>query len=137
MKHPVLPLVVQSELEPLKSWEGISTPSDLARYMARVLSVDPNQLLQFEEIVFSDVQPTGDEASKIWFKTDEPIGIGIPSGDNDYNILYQYSPNVAYLWLNGSDRLPSYFRKITQSELEDYSLTDPTEKKAFWVVFEK
>ncbi len=135
MKRPVLPLVLQKNKEPLKSWEGISTPSELAAYLATVFSVDPNQLLQFEEIVFQEIEPVGEEAKKLWIKTDLPVGLGLPSGEG-YNMIYQYPPNVAMLWLKGEEKLPDYLRKLTSDQLTDYGLTDPSDKKVFWIVLD-
>ena len=134
-KYPVLPLIKQKNIEQQASWEGLSTPSDLADYMARVLSVDPNQLLQFQEAVYSDVQPTGLEAKKLWIKTDAPQAIGIPSGDG-YVLIHKYPQGVPFLWIYANGNLPTYLDLISDSDLDDYGLTaPPDEDTAAWVIF--
>jgi hypothetical protein len=132
MKYPALPLVVQRNIEQQKSWEGISTPFELAQYLARIMSIDPNELLQLNEIVYSDVEPVGDEARKIWVKTDEPFGIGVPVG-NAYRMIYQYPPNVPFLFIG---EMPTYARELTTDEMSIYSLTKPTSTTAHWIIYE-
>ena len=130
--RPVLPLIASKDIEALKSWEGIETPADLVSLMARKLSVDPNQLEQFTEVLFSDVQPPSN-SSQLWIKTDPPVGIGIPSGGS-YVVLYQYPPNVPFIHVDRNNR-PPYLRKLTASELENYNLTAPdAEVDADWVI---
>lgn len=132
--RPILPLVASKDVEGLRSWEGMETPSDLVRLMASRLSVDPNQLEQFNEVVYTDVQPPSN-TSKIWIKTSQPIGIGIPSGGT-YHILYQYPPNVPFLYVHADD-IPQYLRELTASELDKYNLTAPDEgSNASWVIME-
>jgi len=131
---PTLPLKVQKGIEPQESWEGYSTPTDLARYMAQVLSVDPNQLLQFEEVIFSDSQPSGEKSKKLWIKTDAPVAIGIPYSGG-YNLIYQYPANIPFLWVKGNS-FPSFLRKLTNAELNDYNLEDPEVNTAFWLIME-
>lgn len=135
MAYPSLPLVVANDKEKQRSWEGISTPHDLALYMSRMLGVDPNKLLQLNEIIYSDLEPTGQDAKKVWIKTEEPIGIGIPVGGK-YSIIYKYPPSTPILWIQGISNLPSYMRELTVTELEDYSITEPTSSKAAWVIFQ-
>jgi hypothetical protein len=130
--QPVLPLVASKDIEALKSWEGIQTPSDLVRLMAARLSVDPNQLNQFSEIVFSDVQPASN-TTKIWIKTNAPIAIGIPSGGS-YTLLYQYPPNVPFIYTDISN-IPVFLRVLSQNELDTYNLTAPDAgSNASWVI---
>lgn len=132
--RPVLPLIASKDIEALRSWEGIETPDDLVRLMARMLSVDPNQLEQFSEVVYSDVQPPS-SSTQIWIKTDQPIAIGIPSGGT-YQLLYQYPPNVPFIYTK-MDSLPTYLRKLTDSELDRYNLVAPdADSNAAWVIME-
>lgn len=134
--YPMLPLAVQNDIEQLRSWEGLATPHDLALYNARVLGVDPNELLALQEIIYSDLEPAGeDDRKKLWIKTDSPAGIGIPTGDG-YKVIYEYQPNIPLLWVLGENDLPSYMRLLTTQELEDYGLTKPAKNKYFWVIFE-
>lgn len=135
MAYPLLPLSVANDKERQRSWEGISTPHDIALYIARMLAVDPNKLLQLNEITYSDLEPTGDDAKKIWIKTEEPIGIGIPVG-GQYSIIYKYPPHTPILWTQGMGNLPSYMRELSSIEMEDYSLTEPASNKVAWVIFQ-
>jgi hypothetical protein len=130
--RPVLPLIASKDIEALKSWEGIETPADIIMLAARKLSVDPNQLEQFSEAVFSDVQPPSN-SSQLWIKTNPPVAIGIPSAGS-YVLLYEYPPNVPFIHTNRNNR-PSYLRVLTASELENYNLTAPdAEVSADWVI---
>jgi len=132
--RPVLPLIASKDIEALRSWEGIETPNDLVRLMAARLSVDPNQLEQFSEIVYTDVQPPSG-STKIWIKTDSPIAIGVPSGGT-YHLIYQYPPNVPFLHVK-IDNLPTYLRKLSETELDRYNLTAPdADSNAAWVIME-
>lgn len=133
MAYPNLPLSLQNDVEQGKSWEGNSTPHDLAQYMARVLSVDPNLLLALQEVVYSDVQPTGEDSKRIWIKTSAPAGIGIPTSFG-YKVIYEYPANVPFLWVS-EDALPTYVRRLTNGELANYSLTDPIIATAYWVIY--
>jgi hypothetical protein len=129
----VLPIVAANDIEKNRSWEGISTPHDLAMYMSRVLAVDPSAVERIQEVVYSDVQPTGEDSSKIWIKTSYPAAIGLPVG-GEYEVIYQYGPNVPILWITAA--VPSYMRKLNSTELTDYGLTDPPNGVAKWVIFE-
>lgn len=135
MNIPNLPLRVKSSIEPTSSWEGLSTPTDLAFFMAKVLSLSANELKDFEEIVFSNSQPTGDEASKIWIKTDEPLGIGIPVG-KEYQVIYQHPKNIPFVWNNNINVVPSYLRPLTDEDLKQYGFTKPISSNYVWVIFE-
>jgi len=132
--RPVLPLIASKDIEALRSWEGIETPADLVSLMARKLSVDPNQLEQFSEVVFTDVQPPSN-TSKIWIKTNPPVAIGIPSAGS-YVLIYEYPPNVPFIHTNSENR-PSYLRELSASELENYNLTAPdADSRAAWVIMD-
>ena len=135
MAYPLLPLRVANDREQQRSWEGLSTPHELALYIARMMSVDPNKLLQLNEIIYSDLQPTGLDSKKIWIKTEEPVGIGIPVG-GEYSIIYKYPPHTPILWTQGLKNLPGYMREISSTELSDYSLTAPSSDKIAWVIFQ-
>jgi len=134
MNLPAIPLLVAKNIEQQKSWEGISTPYDLALYFAKILSVDPSKILQLQEVIYSDVQPTGDDAKKLWVKTDEPVGFGIPTGEG-YSVVYRYPPNTPILWTVAIEDLPAYMRKMTSGEIGDYKLVAPDADKATWVIF--
>jgi hypothetical protein len=131
---PTLPLRV-SRTPDKPTWEGITDPLQLAYYLARILSVDPKGLIEFQEIQYSSVAPTGEESNQLWIKTGNPIGIGIPVG-GEYKIFYQYPPNVALAWLVGAGDPPDFLRTLTIDEIEDLGLTDPDETKFKWVIFE-
>lgn len=130
--QPVLPLVASKDIETLKTWEGIETPNDLVRLMAARLSVDPNQLNQFSEVVFSDVQPESN-TTKLWIKTNVPVAIGLPSGGT-YNLIYQYPPNVPFIYTDIAN-LPVFLRALSVNEMTNYSLTYPVAgSNAAWVI---
>lgn len=129
-----LPVSLQSDLEKNRSWEGITTPHDLALYMSRVLFIDPSRILALNEIIYSDVTPTGLDAKKIWIKTDIPVGIGIPTGDG-YSMLFQYPPDVPVLWTKGISEIPAYMRQITEAELLEMGITAPTNTDYAWVIY--
>lgn len=130
---PFLPLLVQSDIEQQQSWEGISKPNDFARYLARVLAVDPNILSSFDEITYSNIQPSGEEENSIWMKTEEPYAIGIPSSDG-YKMFYQYPVNIPYLFIGRVEKIPDFARALTTSELTAYHLTAPSSNTASWVI---
>jgi len=132
MSYPTLPLVVQRDIEQQKTWEGISTPYELALWLAKIMSIDPTRILQLNEIIHSDVQPVGSDASKIWIKTDEPLGVGLPTGGG-YRMIYQYPPNTPFLYIG---TIPTYTRELSLAEMQDYSLTAPTSANATWVIYE-
>lgn len=134
MQYPSIPLKVQNDIERLKSWEGVSTPHELALYMARILSVDATNILELQEVVYSDVQPTGTDSKKIWVKTDPPQAVGLPTSEG-YKMLYEYPANIPFLWIEGVATLPSYIRILTTEELTDYSLTNPANNLSKWVIY--
>lgn len=134
---PLLPLKYQNDIEQLRSWEGISTPADLLKLAAARLSVDVNSLLRFEEVVYTDVEPTGESRKKIWIKTDDPVAVGIPSGEK-YTMIYQYPVNVPFIWMFKSlgNVIPSYSRVLTATELTDLNLTAPKETAGKYIIIE-
>ena len=134
MSDPIVPIRVSRDIEQLRSWEGISTPYDLALFMGRVLSIDATKLTQLQEIIYSDLEPTGLDRKKLWIKTNEPIGFGIPTGDL-YSMIYKYPVNIPMLWTLGGNGLPSYMTKLTDEQLTKFSLAKPTDSNYFWVIF--
>ncbi len=134
MNLPAIPLLVAKDIEQQRSWEGISTPYDLAIFFSKILSVDPNKVGVFNEIVYSNLQPTGDDAKKLWIKTEEPVGFGIPTATG-YSIIYQYPPNTPILWTKGKENIPEYMRELTADEMDDYGLTEPGKTAIVWVIF--
>jgi hypothetical protein len=134
MSNPIIPLRVASDIEQQRSWEGISTPIDLAYFMARMLSLDVSALVALNEAVYSNIEPVGTDRKKIWIKTDEPISIGIPTGDS-YTLIYRYSPHTPILWTQGISVIPSYMRKLTETEMTEMGLA-ATNSKYAWVIFQ-
>jgi hypothetical protein len=132
---PLLPLVVQKGIERGSSWEGISTPNDIANFIARTLAVDPSAATDLQEAIYSDVKPTRENAKKIWIKTSVPTAIGLPIGGSEYSMIYEYPEGVPFLWVKGIAAIPSYMRRLTDSELDEYSLTKPKIATAAWVIF--
>lgn len=128
MNLPNIPLEVAKDIEQNVSYEDMPTPADLLNYMARMLSVDPNKLNNLQDVEVTSVQP--DSADKIWIKTNEPVGIGLPIGGS-YQMIYKYPANSPFL-LKGS--VPSVLRKLTSDEISDYGLTAPTASNINWVI---
>jgi len=129
-----IPFQVAKTAEQQQSWEGISTPYDLAIFLSRIMSVDMSKASALQEIIYSNLEPDGDDASKIWIKTDAPVGIGIPTSDG-YHIIYQTPPNIPFLFLGKDADIPPYFRKLTSTEITQCGLTDTDEQNAFWLIF--
>lgn len=130
----LIPLQVAKTVEQRRSWDGIATPYDLAIFLATLLSVDLNQLSSTLEIVYSDVEPSGDDAKKIWIKQNAPVGIGIPVTDG-YQMIYQIPQNIPFLRFGKEETIPSYLRKLTEQEMTRCGLDDTNETDAFWVIF--
>ena len=127
-----LPIRAASPIERLQSWEGINSPYELALLLCKVLSVDGDKVSQ--EIVYSNIEPEGNDAAKIWIKTNEPVGIGIPSSDG-YKMIYQVSANTPFLWIGKESSIPSYYRKLTDGEITKCGLNDTDGENAFWLIF--
>lgn len=127
-----IPLKVANDAEQSKSWEGISTPHDLALYLARVMSLDAEKILALKEIYIGQEPPTGDDLGKIWLGNVDPVFLGIYSGGG-YRKIYQYPINVPFLWIGS---MPDYFRALTVEELDEYGLKDPAKPSVRWVIFE-
>ncbi len=132
MSNQTIPIRVASQVERQSSWEGISTPYELAIWLSRILSIDASKIAETQEIIYSDLQPTGNDQNKIWIKTSEPIGLGLPTGDV-YSIIYQYPPGIPLLWTKSASTVPQYMRELSETELTDYKLTAPD--KGVWVIF--
>lgn len=120
---PVLPLKFAEDKERALSWEDVPTVKDLLVYIARMMGVDPNQLLQFQEIVYSSLAPT--EQNKIWIKTDGAPGIGIYIGSG-YKVIYEYPVRVPLIWTKPASDFPDYLTKLSDDQLTAYGLTAPT-----------
>lgn len=133
MARKLLPLLVQNDAEPQKSWAGISNPNDLARYIASVLSVDAESFDALNEIIISSTEPTGEDRNKIWIKTDEPVGIGIPIGST-YRVISDKPINIPYLHIGSIETIPSYARRLGSTELSNYKLDAPDNSIASWVI---
>jgi len=131
----VLPLLVANTIEASRKWEEIcQSPQALTAWLIRMLAVDISGIASITEIVKSASEPQGSDRSKLWLKMSDPVGIGVPY-DGVYKMIYEYPPNCAVLWTKDLADLPSYFRKLTTSELSSVGLTSPTNGYT-WVVME-
>lgn len=129
-----LTLQIAKDIEKSKSWEGLSTPYDLALYILRMAVIDPSGISSLDPISYSPLEPVGSDRSKLWIKTEGVPGIGIPIGGR-YQMIYQYPPNVPFLWVDASNAAPAYLNRLSQSDLENYGLTDPVIDTAYYVIF--
>ncbi len=135
MSNAIVPIRVANDIEKLRTWEGISSPFDLATYMAKVLSVDLNALVGLTEVIYSNVEPQGLERKKLWVKTDEPVALCIPTGD-EYTFIYRYPPDTPIIWTKGKSNIPPYMRRLVESEISDMGLTAIDSDKPYaWVIF--
>lgn len=132
MSESILPLKVAKDIEPLRTWENILTPYDVAVYVARICGVDISQISSLSEIIFSSIEPVGADRKKIFINTSGVPSIGIPIG-GQYQMIYQYPPNVPFLWTTGN--IPSYIRELTEDEMTRYSIAIPVDSTAKWVIF--
>lgn len=123
MSFPTLPLKIAKPIEASRGFEGIRTLADLINAVAVHLGVDPNQLLQFQEITPGSVDPSKD-VGPIFIKTVAPYYIAIRAG-SEYQRFYQYPPNVPLLWTQGESNFPAWLTRLTESELTQYGLTNP------------
>lgn len=123
-RYPLLPLLAANDIEPLKSWEDVTSPHDLVLYLIRMAAVDPNQLLQFTEIVVGPDQPSGADRNKLWLKNTDPFAVGIFNG-NTYKLIYEYPPNVPLIWTKARSEFPSYLTELNDGQLTSYGLTKP------------
>lgn len=124
MSLPNLPLRVATAVEPITDWSYFNTPQELLLWVARMCSVDPNQVAVFQEIYAGSTEPTGDDRGKLWIKTTPPYGIMVFNGSN-YEPIYSYPKNVPLLWTQSPTEFPSYLSRLSESELDDYGLENP------------
>lgn len=129
-----LPLKIQKGIEQASSWSGLSTPYDLLLYFARNTFIDPTAIVSLKEVVTSSIEPAGEDRDKLWIKTEGAPALGIPIGGT-YQMIYQYPPNVPFIWTQGIDVMPSYISRLETSELGDYGLTNPTDVKFYYAIF--
>jgi hypothetical protein len=129
----MIPIKRVKGIEAQATFDGISTPNDLANLMTRLLAVDDAGFVSLQEIVVSPNEPTGEEKKKLWIKSSNPPAIGLPIG-GVYRMLYQYPPGVPFLWIDGEENLPTYMNKLTKSEMLSYGLPFPTSETIFYVV---
>lgn len=119
-----LPLRKANDVEVLRTWESITTPEDLINYIVDHFAIDADGLARLLEIQSGSIPPSGDDVGKLWLKTNNPVGVGVFNG-SDYQIIYQYPPNVPLLWTKGSSAFPSYLSALSAEELTSYELTNP------------
>lgn len=132
----LLPLKAVNDIERLKSWEGINTPSDLIKFLIKHAVVDPSAITQLFDVVYSETEPANEEdRGKLWIKTSSPIGIGIPKTDG-FTMLHQFPVDVPFLWLAKRGNVPYYLEKLTSSQLEKFGLTEPDQEGTYWVIYE-
>jgi hypothetical protein len=125
MTNLPLPLRRANDTEALRTWEDIKTPDDLINYIVAHFAVEADGLARLMEIYRGPIAPSGDDLGKLWLKTNNPVGIGVYNGAG-YEIIYQYPPNVPLLWTQGSSAFPSYLYTLTEEDLTNFGLTNPT-----------
>lgn len=135
-QFPFLPLKAAKQIEPLRSWEDIKNPTDLVNYLVRNLSVDPNSLLKFQEIISSSLEPSGNDKGKLWVKTDGYPAIGIYIGSS-YKLIAEYPFDVPLLWTKPVSEFPSYLTKLTEEQMTQYGLSLPEGSTHFYFILTK
>lgn len=133
MAKKLAPLSVAKDKEAQKSWEDITTPYQLLLYIAQFLSVNLQELSTLDEIVNGESPPS--DKTKIWIKTSDPIGIGLPVAGS-YKMIYQYPVNIPFLWMNDLDSIPGSARPLNDGELDQAKLEKPDEDKANWIIIQ-
>ena len=128
-----LPLLVAKNVEAQRTFEGIATPLDLAVFLSRILVVDSKAVNQLSEVYIGSTEPTGADRKPIWINTGFLYSIALLMG-NQYKHIYPYPVNTPFIWAIGEDELPSFARKLTVSELTDYSLVAPVNTDYFYVI---
>lgn len=138
MDNPIyVPLKVAVPTEVRQDWDIISKNlSELSRWISRTFAVDITDYLSKNTTLYlGSSEPEGEDAGKLWIKTTSPPALGIPF-NGQYTMLYPFPPSCPVLWTNGESELPTYLRKLSETELERYSLTDPSGDDYFYVILE-
>lgn len=132
----IAPLKVVNPTETQQDWSIVMRElSMLADWIKRTFAVDVSGLVDNESIAVRTDEPKGIDSSKLWVKTSSPPGIGIPFSGG-YRIIYEYTPNVPFIWTKGNDLLPSYLRKISDVEAGKFGLSLDIEEGYFYVILE-
>lgn len=129
----MIPIKRVKGIEAQATFDGVSTPNDLANMLTRLLAVDDEGFLSLKEIIVSPNEPTGEEKKKLWIKSSNPPGIGLPIG-GIYKMIYQYPVGIPFLWVDGLENLPGYMDIIEWQTLDSYGLKRPTTPSAFYVI---
>jgi len=130
------PLKVANPTEKKQDWDAVMRELPmLAEWIERTFAVDITDIADESKFVTSTEKPEGSDSELLWVKISSPPGIGIPFG-NEYTVIYPYPPNVPFLWVSGDDSLPTYLRKLTSDELDNYELDNPVIEDYFHVILE-
>jgi hypothetical protein len=127
-----LPLIIAKDIEAQRTFEGISTPVDLAIFLARILAVDFRSVEQLQEIYIGSVEPGGPDRKPIWINTSTLYSIALLVG-NSYRHIYPYPVNTPFIWTQ-SGELPQFARRLSVGELAEFSLTAPTNEAYYYVI---
>jgi hypothetical protein len=129
-----LPLIVARDIEPQRSFDGITSPLDLAVFLARIMAVDTRSIERLGEVYVGSVEPTESDRKLIWINTSPPMSFAYLVG-GQYKHIYQYPANIPFIWASPEDP-PSYLRRLTGDELTDMSLTEPTNSDYYYLILE-
>lgn len=137
MKPIYASLKVAKPTEVRQDWSQVTQSLPVfAQWIARTFAVDLTDLLSKNELIYvGSSEPTGEDKGKIWIKNTNPPGIGIPFSDT-YVVIYPFPPNSPVLWTGGSANQPGYVRKLSDTELEQFGLTDPESSEYYYVILE-
>lgn len=126
-------LVVGNETEINASWEDVgANPATLFQAMTRIFSVEIETTESINQYYIGDSTPEGDDAGAIWISNGTVPFIGIPVGSG-YVRIYPYPQSTPFLWVGGEDK-PSYLRRLSPTELENYGLTNPENPEYYYVI---
>lgn len=131
------PIKIANPVEVRQDWAIVmQSLSELAHWISRTFAIDVTNLVNVStEIYVGSSKPTGEDKGKIWIKNTSPPAIGIPFSD-DYIEIYPYPPLCPVLWTGGAGSHPSYMRKLSETELEQFALTNPESDNYYYIILE-
>lgn len=119
-------------------WCQFQRPEDFLKLIPDLFRVNAEGIYQTMPAIASDVTPGNEHLDKIWVKTSEPPGIGIPSGGK-FNVIYQYPVSVPFIADFGNSNIPIGVTELSPEDIASKGLT-PINKDATnpakWYIFQ-